>query len=298
MGPTSLRGWTVTLIACAAMTAPAVATASSSVDYGPISHKNLKSAGAASTGLKLNLQIGLVADNSGLHDAVKSASKPGSGSYGKYASLSHLTSTWGASKNKRQGVKNAFAKQNATAKIDVTHLRAYATVTIGKAQKLFGTKWSLYKTDGEVVALAVDKPTLPKGLKNNVDVVAGMRLTLDQQSSRAVRPPVAAPVTGHAAAFGGGTPTRTGVAGPSCLNTEDPAVVLGSDGLFPNQVLTAYGIAPLHAAGLLGQGSKLTIVGEAPTPSADVQQFRNCFGFAGTQLSIHNGSGIQPILES
>ena len=54
----------------------------------------------------------------------------------------------------------------------------------------------------------------------------------------------------------------------------------------------------MQAAGLRGQGIRLAIVGEAPTPTSDVNQFRNCFGAQGTSLKIHNGSGIKPILES
>ena len=69
-------------------------------------------------------------------------------------------------------------------------------------------------------------------------------------------------------------------------------------GLFPNQILDAYGIAPLHANGLEGQGIRVAILGEAPTPSSDVTAYRNCFGFQGTTLTIHGGSGITPILES
>ena len=69
-------------------------------------------------------------------------------------------------------------------------------------------------------------------------------------------------------------------------------------GLFPNQILTAYGIAPLQAAGCEGQGIRVAILGEAPTPTDDVTAFRNCFGFQGTSLTIHGGSGITPILES
>ena len=86
--------------------------------------------------------------------------------------------------------------------------------------------------------------------------------------------------------------------GPSCVGTTYPGAVASSSGLFPNQILAAYGIAPLQSAGMLGQGVRLAIVGEAPTPTSDVNQYRNCFGAQGTALKIHNGSGIQPILES
>src|SRR4029450_2067583 len=85
---------------------------------------------------------------------------------------------------------------------------------------------------------------------------------------------------------------------PSCVATSYPAALASSEGLFPNQILAAYGIAPLQGGGLRGQGARVAIVGGAPTPSPDVPQFRNCFGAQGTSLKIHNGSGIQPILES
>jgi subtilase family serine protease len=255
------------------------------VNYGPISHKGLKKAGAASTSSKLPLQIGLDANISGLHSALKSASNPDSDSYGKYLSLSKLQSKFGATSSVRNGVKNAFKAQGITAKIDVTHLRASATISIGKAQKMFGTKWAVYHTStgNQLVALPVNTPKLPKGMKGNVNVVAGTRLIVNHAS---------------ASSIDGGTPTRTGTVGPSCLPTTYPSAAASSEGLLPNQILAAYGIAPLQGSGLRGQGARVAIVGEAPTPSSDVTQFRNCFGAQGTSLKIHNGSGIQPILES
>src|SRR5437660_900175 len=105
--------------------AAAPAGASTSINYGPISHSGLKNEGAAPTGLKLTLQLGLIANQSGISDAVKAASNPASSSYGKYLSMSTLQSTYGASSSKRNGVINAFQKYGNTAKIDVTHLRAY-----------------------------------------------------------------------------------------------------------------------------------------------------------------------------
>ena len=74
----------------AAVCIAAGADAAGAVNYGPISHKGLKKAGGASTSLKLPLQIGLVANNSGIQSAAKKASNPKSDSYGKYPSLSTL----------------------------------------------------------------------------------------------------------------------------------------------------------------------------------------------------------------
>jgi subtilase family serine protease len=302
MSPSPRSGFWAALASTCLVAIAAPAAASASVNYGPISHKGLTKVGATSTGLKLSLQIGLVANNSGLHSSVKSHSSPDSSTYGQYPSLSTLQSKFGATSSVRNGVVNAFKNEGITATIDVTHLRASATISVGKAQKMFGTSWADYKeSSGEIVSLPVNTPKLPKGMSGNVDTVAGMRLTVSAHSAGVEPgPPVRRPGTAKAAGapFDGGTPTRTGTAGPSCLDTTDPAVLGLSTGIYPDQILTAYGIAPLHGVGLLGQGSRVAIVGEAPTVGSDVSQYRSCFGFTGTSLQQHNGSGVTPILES
>jgi kumamolisin len=267
------------------------AGAAASVDYGPISHRGLTSVGAAPTSLKLPLELGFVANVSGLRKAVKSGSDPASSSYGTYPSLSTLASTYGASTSRRKGVVKAFGSNGITAHVDVTHLRASATVSVGQARTMFKTAWNIYKTGtGSRVALPVDRPKLPSGIKGNVDTITGMRLqTSGGGSSSAARPAVFAD---------GGTPTRTGTPAFGCVPSAFPTALASSGGLYPNQLLQAYGIAPLQASGLEGQGVKLAIVGEAPTPSADVRTFRSCFGTQGTPLKVHHAGSIRPILES
>jgi hypothetical protein len=91
-----------------AVPAGAPAALAASVDYGPISHSGFKNLGAASTSLKLPLQLGLIISQTNLQNAVKAASDPSSSSYGKYPSLSTLQSKYGASSSKRNAVVNAF----------------------------------------------------------------------------------------------------------------------------------------------------------------------------------------------
>ena len=304
------RGWldavrrALLIVACL-LAVPSTATAS--VDYGPISHQGLKSAGAAPTGLKLTLQIGLVANNSGISSAVKTYSDPTSSSYGKYPSLSTLAKKYGASSSVINAVEGYFKSEGNSPQVDATHLRLTVTVSIGKAQEIFGTKWNLYKTGtpNNYLALPVNTPKLPKGLSGNVDTIAGLRANVYQGASKSsssssvvkARPRRAAPKAGDPVFFGG-TPTRTGTVAPNCLDTVDPGVLTFDTGLFPNQIQTAYGIAPMHAAGLSGQGSRVAIVGEGPTPVADLNSYRSCFGLPGTALKVHNAGSIQPILES
>src|SRR6478752_837635 len=257
-----MRLWLALLIAIAAATAPAAA--STSINYGPISHSGLKSLGPASTGLKLTLELGLIANQSGISDAVKAASNPSSSSYGKYLSMSTLQSKYGASSSKRNGVINAFKQYGVTAKIDVTHLRSLATISIKNIHKRFGVKWNLYSDSGQTVALPASTPKAPSGIAGNVDTIAGVALNISQGASRAVN---------------GGTPTRTGTIAPGCASSSFPSAVTSDQGLFPNQILTAYGIDQLQAAGLRGGGVHVAILGEAPTPASDVNTFRSCFGF-------------------
>src|SRR4051794_11868709 len=221
----------VVMLSCAVF-ATAAGASTPSVNYGPISHSGLKSAGPAPTGLKLTLQIGLIANNSGIQSAVKSASDPASSTYGKYLSLSTLASKYGASSSKINAVEGPFKSGGSPVSTDVTHLRTTATVSIGRAKQLFGTSWTLYQTGtpNQLVALPTNTPKLPNGLSGNVDTVAGMRLNVTQSTARA---------------YSGGTPTQTGADNPGCLSSTDPASLTYGQGLFPNQILTAYGIAPL-----------------------------------------------------
>jgi subtilase family serine protease len=274
------------------------AASSTSVDFGDISHKGLKDLGPASKGLKLSLELGLIANQQGIANAVKSASNPSSSNYGDYLSLSTLQSKYGATSSRRNAVVGAFKTFGVTATVDVTHLRVGATISVGNAQKLFGTTWDLYATgeSNQAVALPVDTPKLGSGLAGNVDTVSGLGLYVTTHVSASAS--VSRVGEDRAASVAGGTPTRTGTISPGCATTTYPVAAASTAGLFPNQILSAYGIASLQAGGLKGQGVRVAILGEAPTPGNDVTAYRNCFGFQGTTLQIHGGSGITPILES
>ncbi len=275
-------------------TADSAGASSTKVDFGAISHKGLKNLGPASTGLKLSLELGMIANQQGIANAVKAASNPASSTYGQYLSLSTLQKKYGASSSRRNAVVGAFKSYGVTATVDVTHLRVGATISIKNAQKLFGTKWDLYATghSNEDVALPVNTPKLGSGLNGNVDTVSGLGLYVTHNAS------ASSSVSSAQASVAGGTPTRTGTIEPGCAPTTYPAATFSTAGLFPNQILSAYGIAQLQSGGLQGQGVGLAILGEAPTPINDVTAYRTCFGFPGTALQIHGASNIKPILES
>src|SRR5690242_16711950 len=127
-----MRGFTGRLASaftvCVVLSVACGTAAASTVNYGDISHKNLKDLGSASTGTKLPLEVGMIANQSGIASAVKSASNPTSSSYGKYLSISSLASKYGASSNRRNAVTGAFHKYNAKPTVDVFHLRVVTTI--------------------------------------------------------------------------------------------------------------------------------------------------------------------------
>ena len=275
------------------------------VDFGPISPAGLKRVGAAPETFPVTLQLGLVADQKGIAAAARAGSDPSSPSYGQYPTLPELRLRFGAPAARQGAVLRALRAVGGRGVVDATGLRVTAAMTIGRIEELFGNNWSVYATGaaGVFVALPDRRPQLPVGLRGNVDVVAGASpflfgtrvRTAPSSVTGTASPPQPAP---SARPFAGGTPTRTGTAGDSCLTADDPAALASPVGLFPDQILTAYGIDALHEQGLDGQGVKLAIVGEAPTPPADLELFRSCFGLAGTPLRIHGGAGVQPIVES
>jgi kumamolisin len=282
---------------------PAQADPSAKVDFGLPSRAGLERVGAAPGAFPVTLQLGLVANQTAIANGARAASDPSSPTYGAYPTLSEFAHHYGAPASRQRAVLTALRAVGVRGAVDATALRVKAPMTIRQMERLFAQRWSLYATDspGMFVALPDGRPRIPNGLRGNVDVVAGaspfLGLVLIPARPGAVQITKVKPVP-NPGQFAGGTPTRTGTVAPNCLTSANPAVLASHVGLFPDQLLTAYGIAPLHQQNLKGQGVKVAIVGQGPTRPADLTLFRDCFGFAGTPLRMHGGAGMAPILES
>ena len=240
----------------------------------------------------------MIANQQGIANAVKAASNPSSSTYGKYLSLSTLQSKYGASSSRRNAVVGAFKPYGVKATVDVTHLRVSATISIKNAQKLFGTKWDLYATGqpNQAVALPVNTPKLGSGLNGNVDTVAGLGLYVTQRASasavgaRRRRP-------GRLRSRAGRPPAPERSA-PAARARPTQAPSSRAPGCSPTRSSARTGSRRCRPVACRARASRVAILGEAPTPVNDVTAYRNCFGFPGTALQIHGGSGIAPILES
>jgi subtilase family serine protease len=285
----TLAAAAVASIACLVPTSDtgAAAGATLRVAFGPISPAGMRRLGRAPANFPVTLQLGLVADQDGMANAARAGSDPSSPSYGRYATPLELRRRFGAPIARQRAVLAALHKAGIRGTVDAVGVRITARTTIAGLQRVFSRTWSLYATGvaHTYVGLPGRPPIVPRGLRGNVDVAVGLRPVV-----------VGAPRRPQSAIRGrdaGGTPIRTGTPGRSCVARDQSLL-----GLSPDQILAAYGITSLHDRGLLGQGARVAIVGEAPARGADVERFRSCFGFSGTPLAVRGGTRIKPILES
>lgn len=186
-----------------------------------------------------------------------------------------------------------FRRHGAKVILDATHQQMRVRIPIRRAQRLFRTKWQRYLMPGSLqpVALPARAPRLPERVTRRVDALAGLRVLLPSLA-------FAANDDGHRharAAATGDPRQRTGIPDPGCLG---PAGLASPSGLYPNQILTAYGIAPLQARGLRGQGERVAILGPGPAPRADLAGYRRWCGFSGTPLKMHGRASLAPNIES
>ncbi len=265
-------------------------------------------AGAAVTRLgpvpgahQLQLVLPLKADESGLERLATAVNTPGSARYGQFESLTVLARRFGASPATRSRVIKFLRRSGATGvRIDATGLFADATLRAATAQRLFGTSLARFHSAraGAFVAPAA-APRIPAALSGAVSGVIGLdtrplfgrpqALTASARFAR--QAPVAAPsAAGHtpgAAATDNvvsGYTARTGT--PSgCA----PAVAGG--GFTPNQYLTAYGLSPLQAAGIQGQGERVALIEIDGFRYSDLRTFAHCFGLGVPAINAY-GVGI------
>jgi kumamolisin len=132
---------------------------------------------------------------------------------------------------------------------------------------------------------------IPAGLRSAVTGVVGLNTQPLFGTPQAMLPTSAgSPRFGRAAATEqaaseSGYPQRTGTA-TGC------AGATAQSGFTPNQYLTAYGYAPLQAAGLGGQGERVALIEIDGFKLSDLQHFASCFGLS--TPAIHGfGVGVK-----
>jgi kumamolisin len=276
--------------------------------------------GAASGGRSLSLVLPLQANEAGLERLAAAVSTPGSPRYGEFQPLASLSQRYGASPSTRRRVLRWLQGAGATrVRIDATGLFADATLSAGKAQRLFGTSLARFHSarQGNFIAPAAT-PRVPAKLQGAVEGVVGLdtqpifgRGQSQMATSNFVREapatsrfaheaPRAAPATAGAVSPAGQGSRAGGDAQATSANlvsgyphrSGTPAGCGGAvsgGGFTPNQYLSAYGLSPLHKAGIQGQGERVALIEIDGFRYSDLRNFAGCFGLG---VPAINGYGV------
>jgi subtilase family serine protease len=261
--------------------------------------------GSAPAQQQLTVLLPLKVDQPGLAAFAAAVSTPGSPQYGRYASLSTLARRFGAKSAVRTRVMSFLRRAGAThVTADRGAMFVSATVSVARAQRLFGTHLSSFQTDtksGRARFVAPESAThVPGGLAGDVTGVVG----LDTQPLA----PTPAPAPQSLGSAADGTSLH------SLRSSSPPAVNLGSaylprtgtasgcaagrpkaGGFTPNQYLTAYGLSSLHAGGFTGAGERVALLEIDGFKPADIQRFDHCFKLPTPHVKLF-GVGIkQPL---
>ncbi len=238
--------------------------------------------GPARTGQSLQLVIPLVAREAALERFAVAVATPGSADYGRYESVAELARRFGASRSVRARMMGYLRQAGATAaRVDTTGLFAYASLSVGRADRAFDVRLARFRAGRGAPFIA------PAGA---VDASAGARVPaalrgvavgvvgLDTMPLLGVRP------DGSGVSSTGGPLPYTGT--PSGC-----AGALATDSYSPNQYNTANDYAPLHAARFDGQGERVALIEVQGFEPSDLGAFAQCFGLTVPQIRTFQVSG-------
>jgi subtilase family serine protease len=264
------------------VTGPALPTGVHSSPAGPVVHGTRE--GAAPAAQTLALVLPLTADEAGLKRQALAVTTLGSPQYGQFESVADLARRFGASPSARRQVTAYLRSRGATGvKIDATGLFADATMTVGLAQRLFGTPLARFRAaHGPRFVAPTAAASVPAPLSGLVTGVIGLdtqplwaahtRLGTTWRSAAHAAPapmsvPAPAPTPQQASGYVPRTGTPAGCAG-----------AVGTAGFTPNQYLNAFQYSALRQAGLGGQGERVALIEIDGFRYSDIRTFARCFG--------------------
>jgi subtilase family serine protease len=261
--------------------------------------------GSAPAQKQLTVLLPLKVDQPGLAAFATAVSTPGSAQYGHYASMSTLARRFGAPTAVRARVISFLLRNGATdVAADRTGLDVSATLSVARAQRLFGTRLSSFKTDtksGIARFVAPESTThVPGALIGDVTGVVG----LDTQPLATTPAPAPESLGGAAEDtslhalhpadrgdinLGSAYLPRTGTAS-GCAAGRPKA-----GGFTPNQYLTAYGLSSLQSGGFTGAGERVALLEIDGFKASDISRFDNCFKLPTPHLKLFGVGLHEPL---
>jgi subtilase family serine protease len=282
----------------------AVLTFASVGSAGAAPTAQIATVGAAPAGTSLHLVLPLTADLAGLRQAALAITTPGSPEYGAYVPLATLARRFGASAQTRRRVTSFLRHAGAQdVAIDPTGLFADATLSAGRAARLFATPLAQFRARGArfiapaaeasattaaASAHAASAARIPAGLAGSVTGVVGLDNRSLTGEGHLGRSEGQNRRLAHAASMSTSARNRTGTATGCAAGVE-------TGGFTPNQYRTAYGYDGLRSAGLTGQGERVALLEVDGYKYSDLAAFAGCFGLPIPAIKTF-GVGISKLL--
>lgn len=210
----------------------------------------------------------------GLNRFVRAVSDPASPRYRDYATVERLVARFGAKRQAQRKVMRWLAAHGLHGRLHTTGSFVSATMPRAQAARL------LPPGEGASASTAGLERSVPAPLRGVVERVSLLST---------------APIDGHAqaaddAAGEAGKASAGAATGPyrsillhsgtaaGCPDGSSGGIEAGLEPFTPNQFLTAYGHAQLHAKGFEGQGQTAAVVETGGFKHSDIVTFTKCFG--------------------
>lgn len=249
--------------------------------------------GEAATPATQTVLLGLPRDETGLATALRRVSDPTSPAYRRFPGLGDVRRRHGASPAVVRAVRRHLAQAGVASRLDPSGGLLVTEMTAAQASAAVGDLAAL-RAAGWVAARAPE--ALVPALRGRVTEVVGADFS-DDAAGRVVRgwatpaaplPIRLTPRTGTPEGCAEGRDARPATGWLARLNP-------GTKGFTPDQIRTAHGIAPLHAAGIRGQGARVAVLefagGLVP---GDLEGFAECFGLRAPPVRTVAIDGADP----
>ncbi len=270
IGAPAVRG--LVWLACSVVLSGLIASSAAAAPSAGATDAHAARVGSASSSQPLSLVFPLSADEGALERFALAVSTPGSRRYGQYQSIGELAHRFGASPRTRRLVLAFLRGAGADhVTIDATGLFADATLSAGRAERLFATPLARFRTGRYTFIAPTASVVVPRALRGLIGGVIG----LDTR-------PLVAPGSLHA----GAEPEARTHAALQAQSGYFPATgtpggcnaARATKGFTPSQYLTAYDYGPLHSAGITGQGERVALIEIDGFRKSDIAAFATCFG--------------------
>ncbi|HEX5712021.1 MAG TPA: S53 family peptidase [Solirubrobacterales bacterium] len=220
----------------------------------------------------------------GLNHFVRAVSDPSSPRYRDYASVEQLVNRFGAKEKTQRKVLSWLAARGVRGEVSPTGMQVFATLSRRQAG-------ALRPATARASAAAGVSARVPAALRSAVARVALLSTrTAATHHVGATEAGIEAGEAGSAGAAKPGEPYRSilphsGTAA-GCAEGSSGGIEPGLEPFTPNQYLTAYGHAALHARGLTGKGQKVALVETGGFKHSDIVTFGRCFGFKPPPIKV------------